>query len=114
VKITLPLPENLANSRLHWAAKNRVRANYMLLCTAAHPARPAEPIAPVILDATLYGWNRNDEDNAVARLKWPIDWLVERQIILDDHPSALRLGTVTQEIDRKNQRLEIVLKEAMW
>jgi hypothetical protein len=109
MRITLPLPPNIGNRRGHWRRWKRKQDNYNVLCTAAHPARPVEPIAPAVLHATLYVWNRNDEDNAVARLKWAIDWLVDRQIILDDHPSALRLGTVTQEIDRKNQRLELWL-----
>jgi hypothetical protein len=114
VRIVLPLPPNLANRRGHWRGWKRKQDNYGILCTAAHNQRPAEPLAPVTLDATLYLWNRNDEDNLTARLKWAIDWLVERKIILDDHPSALRLGTITQQIDRKNQRLEIVLREDTW
>ena len=109
MRLVLPLPENLANARLHWRTKNRRRANYMLACTCADARRPVEPIAPAVVHATLYMHNRMDEDNLTARLKWVIDWLVERQILLDDHPSAMTLGTVEQAIDRKRQRVEVTV-----
>ena len=34
MRFTIPLPPNMGNSRMHWAAKNRKRANYMLEATA--------------------------------------------------------------------------------
>ena len=111
MKLTLPLPPNMANARTHWAAKHRKRKAYMLACTCADSRRPDEPIAPAVVHATLYTWAKMDEDNLTARLKWTIDWLVDRQILLDDHPSAMTLGTVSQAVDRKNQRVEITIEE---
>lgn len=110
--MTLPLPPNVANARMHWAVKHRKQSDYRLRCTAAHMERPAVPIAPARLTARFFLHNRMDEDNLTARLKWAQDWLVDRQIILDDHLDALTLGSVTQAIDRKNMRLELTVEEA--
>lgn len=110
MRFVLPLPPNMANARMHWAAKNRKRATYTLACTCADSRRPDEPIAPARVRATLYLWNKMDEDNLTARLKWVIDWLVEREILLDDHPDCMTLEDVSQEIDRKHQRVEITVE----
>ena len=112
MKITLPLPPNMANGRMHWAAKHRKQQAYKLRCTATHPARPEKPVVPAIVSARLYVWNLMDDDGAVARLKWPLDWLVEREILANDDPKSMRLGEVTQVIDRKNQRVEIEVMAA--
>lgn len=109
--ITLPLPPNIANARWHWHKRRRLEGNYWLRCTAAHPERPPEPIAPAVVHVKAFVGNLNDEDNLVARLKWAIDWMVDRDILLDDHPSAMTLGTVEQAIDRKRKRLEITVME---
>lgn len=113
MKFVLPLPPNIANTSFgHWATKNRKRANYMLACTCADSRRPKEPIAPAVVHAKLYLYNLMDEDNLTARLKWTLDWLVERQILLDDHPDCLTLGDVSQEIDRRHQRVEVRVEAA--
>ena len=107
MRITLPLPPNMANARMHWARKHRLQKMYRLRCTAYHPDRPDAPIVPATVSATLYVWNMMDEDGAVARLKWPIDWLVYRDILANDDPASMTLGKVAQVIDRKNQRVEL-------
>jgi Holliday junction resolvase RusA-like endonuclease len=62
----------------------------------------------VTIKATLYVWQMSDQDNLVARLKWPLDYLVKRRFILDDSPKVLEwVGMPDQKIDRKNQRVEI-------
>jgi hypothetical protein len=110
--ITLPVPANIANGRMHWAAKSRKQKAYRLRCTVMHPSRPERPIEKAHITAAWYVWNTMDDDNAVARLKWPIDWLVARGIILNDDPAHMTLGEVTQEIDRREPRLVLTVREA--
>ena len=107
MRFVLPLPPNIANARWHWAQRNRHRTSYLTLCTVADHRRPPEPIAPAVVTATLYVHNMMDDDNAVARLKWAIDWLKVREIIEDDHPACMTLAEVRQVVDRKRPRVEI-------
>lgn len=109
--MTFPLPPNMANdlAAKHWAVARRRKRGWTLLTDSwAETSLPSYE-DPVRLDATLYLWNRMDSDNLVARLKWIQDWLVDRRVIVDDHPDALVLGEISQEIDRKAQRVEVTL-----
>jgi hypothetical protein len=111
--LTLPLPPNLANSRLHWRAKHRKRQQYFQQAALALMAQPLTryPVADLVkLDATLYVWQFMDADNAVARLKWTIDALVQNGYLVNDDQSHLELGTVRQRIDRKQQRVDLRLE----
>ena len=112
MKLTLTLPLNLGNARLHWAEKNRKMNFYFNLCLATvKTKRPEYPLSQADISATLYVWNLMDEgDNMRTRLKWPLDFLVQRGFIENDSPKVLVWGTVTQEIDRRNQRVEIELE----
>jgi len=44
-------------------------------------------------------------------MKWVVDWLVKRGYLVDDSPTYLEWVMPTQEIDRKNRRIEITLEE---
>ena len=113
MKLTLPLPLNLGNARLHWAEKNRKMNAYFDLClVTVKVKRPAYPLPQADINATLYVWNLMDEgDNMRTRLKWPCDWLVQRGYIEDDSPRTLTWGSVSQVIDRQRPRVEIELIE---
>lgn len=115
IKITLPLPPNMANaSWAHWGPKHKDRVSYEDVCDIA-----MLDVAGVFLTikipkarirATLYMWNRMDEDNLTARLKWPVDWLVKRGVLVDDSPKHLEWEMPQQFVDRKNPRVEIELE----
>lgn len=60
----------------------------------------------VRLNISVYRWNRQDPDNAVASVKPLIDALVERGWLSDDSPRWLELA-VREEIDRGEQRTEV-------
>lgn len=111
-KLVLPLPDNLANSRMHWRKKGSTKELYFLQCTAAdNPKRPRTPPAKVRITATVYTWNPMDADNLMARMKWPLDWMKKRGWITDDGPKHLEwAGIPAQAIDRKNMRIEITLE----
>ena len=116
--LVLPLPLNKANTSMHWAVLRKRRALYFdvadLLCAKAMRQRKKYPPSELtMLTATFYLWAKMDQDNLMARLKWPVDWLIHAGFIADDSPShLLHMGIPTQKIDRKYQRLELVLTQA--
>lgn len=111
LSLTLPLPPNMANGRMHWAEKSRRQKDYRLECDTMTGPLPSIGVR-VRLDATMYLWSLMDEDNLIARLKWVQDWLVWADVIPDDSSEYLTLGKVGQAIDRKRQRVEITLEAA--
>lgn len=103
----LPLPPNLANSRLHWRAKHGQRQAYERLLTGLLYARqlppvPALPLPRVTVFAELRLGNAMDDDNAVARCKWALDWIVKAGYLEDDRRSVVQWGGFpTQHLTRK-------------
>jgi hypothetical protein len=124
VRITLPLPPNMANSRMHWAVKNKKRVKYFADCAMAallsakggeHDPKRWEAPAHVIVRATIYCGGKMDHDNAIARLKWPIDWMVRGAYLVGDKPEQLIwIWPITQVVvrDRKKYRVEFWLEAA--
>lgn len=111
VLLTLPLPPNMANGRMHWRAKNRKRQEYLAMCDAWESGSPLR-LTKARMTPRLYVWSKMDVDNAMARLKWPVDWLVRRGYLPDDNPDHLEWSIPKQIIDRKRQRIEIILEAA--
>ena len=118
VRLTLQLPANRANAREHWAATHGHRRAYKeqayldLYHQLGPPRQVKNRIDPAIVTATLYVWSIMDDDNAVARLKWPLDALVTFGILQDDRrPHCQLAGIPEQVIDRKRPRVELVIEE---
>lgn len=115
VTFILPLPPNMANARWHWAAKHRARQEYFLELANLYilgliPKPPAEPFPYVFISSTLYLLSQMDEDNALARIKWPVDWLKRHGYIVDDRIPHARFTIPAQVVSRKAQsRLELTL-----
>lgn len=63
----------------------------------------------IVVHATFYTWNEMDQDNLTARIKDALDALVDARLVEDDSPKYLTLVQPSQYIDRKNQRLELVI-----
>lgn len=113
--LTLPMPPNLANSRMHWRVKHKKRKAYFDHLTLLMKARgiPFPPHAPpprVSLDSTLYLWAHMDDDNALARIKWAADWLRVNRYIVDDKRPHCAFTIPTQVIDRTDPRLVITIR----
>lgn len=108
--LTLPLPANRANSRWHYMTESRIKRHYYDQCLVRYAKLPKVTLERARVTVRLYVHQKMDDDNLMARLKWPVDWLVIRGFIVDDKPDVLEWGPVTQEIDRKNQRIEIELE----
>ena len=133
IHLTLPLPPNRANAREHWRVTHRKKKVYYgtmdgvmvgampdgtkitLVRTAPHGALRPRLTQPeqrrMHLAATFYVWAKMDQGNAVARLKWIEDALVHFGLLKDDSEEWLGLEIPKQVIDRKRQRVEIVLTE---
>jgi hypothetical protein len=105
VTLTFPMPLNLANSRLHWRTKHRHKVAYWAACDAL--VKPDAwllntPIARAVARAELVCWSTSDQDNAMSRMKWIMDWLVTRGYLAGDDPKRLTwAGLPSQRIDRK-------------
>jgi hypothetical protein len=116
MRLVVPLPPNAANSRRNWRVALRDKKRYwesldLLKAARAFPA-PQKPRRATIA-ATLYLWGPMDDDNALARVKPLLDWLVANEYLPGDSRKHLTwAGIPEQHIDRKNQRLEIEIKEA--
>ena len=117
MRLVLDVPENVANaSRRHWSVLHRAKKAYYAAqdgraLVGLIPPPPSPPMASVRVLAHFRLWNEMDDDNLKARMKWPQDYLKTRGYIANDNPKVVRELVVTQEIDRKNQRLEITIEE---
>lgn len=116
VVVELPLPPNRANDRSHWRKVAREKEAYyeaarVLLVNQTGPVRRKQTKAfRIRLTATLYVWSLSDPDNAVSRLKWPIDALVAHGLLYEDRGVYLDLAMPEQVIDRANPRVVMELQ----
>lgn len=116
MKLTLPLPPNIANGRMHWRVKQKHKRAYWDLCdmyrlAGETPAPPTSPPAKARFTVTLYLHQMMDDGNAMNRLKWTEDWLTANGYIADDSRKHLEYaGLPEQVIDRKRPRVEIVVE----
>jgi hypothetical protein len=111
----LPLPDNVANGRMHWRAKaTRKAAYYAILDTHAFakwlPKPPAVPLVKPVAEITMRTARAMDHDNAHARLKWVLDWLQTRGYIVNDRDLRYQLENKTAP--RKEVGITLVLREA--
>jgi hypothetical protein len=103
---TLPLPPNMANGRGHWRTRDRTRKQYLAQCDEAQlrglvPPPPPKPLPRALLTAHLTLGGAMDDDNAAARCKHAIDWLVTRGYLVDDRRTCLKwTGFPTQTVSR--------------
>jgi hypothetical protein len=116
--ITLPLPVNLANGRMHWREKDRDRKAYFEHCDVLSMTKgirwlDGEPAKrPAALGFVLHVGNQMDDDNALARVKWAVDWLFTRRFLVEDKRPWCSMSIPSQVItrDKNKQRLEITIK----
>lgn len=101
----VPLPPNLANARFHWRTKEKFRSDYfsrldLLYAGRLLPKLAGETWAQATVRAELYVKREMDEDNALARCKWPVDWIVRKGFLTDDSRAHLRWeGLPTQVVN---------------
>lgn len=119
--VVLPLPINIANGRMHWRAKDVARGKYMECCRLAYHAQPSlqvmasmlklYPAAGASLKFALHLGRQMDHDNALARCKWPVDFLVAQGLLQDDSPKHCAMSIPEQVVtrDKSKHRLEITI-----
>lgn len=103
ITLTLPVPPQRANDRSHWTKVMREKKKYYEECVYSilnqtrglklvHPYSPSNGIIKswttpweyIEWEASMDVQRLHDFDNLVARLKWPIDALVQNGIIKND------------------------------
>jgi len=111
--LTVPLPPNAANARRHWRVALKEKKAYWERLALMKRPPPDCYLPPLVahISVTMYVHNIMDPDNAMARLKPLLDWLVAWDYIADDSPKALKwAGLPEQVIDRKNPRVVLEIK----
>ena len=105
IVLELPEPPNVANRRIHWAAKRLYRNQaWAYARSKVQRTHPIPEKVRVSLHFRL--WALMDEDNLVARCKLPIDAL-KGEYFIDDDPAHMELGEVTQEVNRKDRGVTV-------
>lgn len=99
------MPTNIANGRMHWRVKHNAKVAYwetldLLLAAKQIAPPPKHPLGHPRIAAVMTLGNRMDADNAMARLKWPCDWLQSRGYIANDKHLEWA-GLPTQIVTRK-------------
>lgn len=112
--LTLPMPENVANARMHWRTKHRARKSYFGVCDGRQgmgqiAPPPLQAFAHATIQATMYLGASMDHDNALARLKWAVDWLVTRGYLLDDNRACLAWDGLPHQIIKRDGNYRVVL-----
>ena len=123
VKVIFPMPPNIANKRYRPRIESFVKRDYIQgkgmvvgakTLAVGQTTGHRKPIPNAIVAATFYlrGSKIMDDDNAKARLKWPLDALVKAGVLVDDSRPHCTVLDPEQKFDRKNPRLEIEITEA--
>lgn len=110
----MPMPPNLANGRMHWAKKHKERTNYfgslnIRQAAGMLPKPPASPPSKAKIRAKMFLGAPMDHDNAVARLKWAVDWLVAERYLAGDRPGQLEWENFPQQVIKRNKDYRIEL-----
>lgn len=110
--VVLPLPPNMANSRMHWRVKERKRKDYFASCAlrwyaqasggplSRSRARMSQEPRKAHLAFEMIVGNEMDEDNALARCKWAVDFLVREGILYGDKPKDCAMSIPKQIVKR--------------
>lgn len=115
LELTFPMPVNLANARMGWRQKNQHHDDWKLRAIVGERGlrvRPKRPIERCRVSAILYlGRGVMDHDNSVARLKWCLDFLKERGVIVDDSPKHLTLTGIPEQRQGTPKRVVLTIEE---
>lgn len=111
--VVLPAPPQRGNARGHSRTLNFAKKKYFIECDAAARGLNYKdlPIRVAEFDAWVDVHQTYDWDNLCALFKWPMDWLVERGILLSDDWNHLRPRHFPKQriIRAKKRDLMIVL-----
>lgn len=113
IKFTIPRITDSLNVQLrqHWAIKRRLRDTWeweIKFIRLREKWPEASTKKKVVI--TSYRKRRMDYDNLVGSLKICVDCLTRNKLIVDDSPEWVEVE-YRQEIDGKNTRTEIEIKD---
>ena len=114
IVIVAPMPDNIANARVHWRERDKLKKQYAarlddMQGAGLIPEPPKTPFAKASIRSTMQLGNAMDEDNAMARHKPLLDWLKTRGYIVDDRRSCLTWEAFPHQIIKRNGRYTITL-----
>lgn len=123
ITLELPMPPRLTNSSAgrsrHWRSLWREKQEYygrlnLMQAAGVFPKPPNPTPALTSMHVRMHLGGRMDHDGAMARMKWPLDWLVANRYLVDDNHKHLQWeGFPEQHIKRDgNYRIVIVLTPA--
>jgi hypothetical protein len=110
VTLTVPMPENLTNrasGRTHWRVIHNAKKAYAAtldryLAAGLVESPPTQPYEKAIASSVMTLGGAMDDDNALARHKWLVDWLVKRRYLQSDRKTCLTwAGLPEQRVTRK-------------
>lgn len=108
--LTVPMPPRLTNGSAmtgHWRGRHARKLAYKraldaLQAAGALPAPPARPLPFAVVASEMTLGAAMDDDNALARHKVVLDWLVSRGYLAGDSRKCLRwAGLPVQRVTRK-------------
>ena len=115
VTLTFPMPVNLANARMHWAQKNRHHNDWKVRALVGEKGLRGRhrKMERVRVSAVMYVGRAAymDDDNATARLKWCLDYMKERGLIVDDKRPHLTLAGIPEQRQGNPKRVELTVEE---
>lgn len=115
----VPMPPTLTNSgkgrSRHWRAVKRERDAYhatldTLLVVKRIPSPPPAPLAKATIRSAMKLGGAMDDDNAMARHKWLLDWLVTRGYVVSDRRTCLRWLDFPQQTVKRDGDYRIRLE----
>jgi hypothetical protein len=108
----MPIPPQRANFRGSWQKSHGQKLRYWqqldnLVLQKLLPRRPLKPWPHATITAhfTMRSVHM-DQDNALARCKWAVDWLTQRHYLAGDTPSCLTWTGIPTQSSTKGTGLE--------
>jgi hypothetical protein len=100
---------------MHWRTKHRRRTDYFEACDLITLGGGLVNLPPrkAKITATIFCGGQMDHDNALARLKWPVDWMVNRGYLIGDKPSQLEWDWPIEQVVKRdgNYRVTFTITE---
>lgn len=115
--LTVPMPPNITNRRhgsTHWRRMYNEKEAYwtrldQLQGAGILPPPPREAYPLTSLSSVMFLGNAMDDDNAMARHKPLLDWLVTRGYLEDDRKKNLVWESLPAQIIKRDGNYRILL-----
>ena len=110
------MPLNLANSRVHWAAKLRKHNEWKTRALVGEKGLRGRhrQMQRVRVTAVVYvgrGPYMDDDNVTLRACKWPFDYLKERGLIVDDKRPHLTLTGIPEQRQGNPKRVVLTIEE---